>query len=141
MKRKIIPYNKYLKPLALKLRKRMTLSEVLLWNQIKNFQMMGYDFDRQRPIDNYIVDFYCKDLQLAIEVDGSSHLMPGAAEKDKIRQERLESLEVNFLRFDDLDVKRNLSAVLDQIASWIAEFGPTLDERFEEKLKHPKRVY
>ena len=48
----------------------MTLSEVLLWKSIKGKQMLGYDFDRQRPIDNYIVDFYCKDLKLAIEIDG-----------------------------------------------------------------------
>jgi very-short-patch-repair endonuclease len=62
MKRKIIPYNPKLKELARKLRKDMTLSEVLLWQELKSRQMMGYDFDRQRPIDNYIVDFYCKDL-------------------------------------------------------------------------------
>jgi very-short-patch-repair endonuclease len=48
----------------------MTLSEVLLWNELKSKQVLGYDFDRQRPIDNYIVDFYCKDLQLVIEIDG-----------------------------------------------------------------------
>jgi hypothetical protein len=60
MKRKIIPYNPKLKPLAKKLREKMTLSEVLLWNELKSKKMHGFDFDRQRPIDNYIVDFYCK---------------------------------------------------------------------------------
>ena len=51
----------------------MTLCEAILWKELKQKQMMGFDFDWQRPIDNYIVDFYCKDLMLAIEVDGASH--------------------------------------------------------------------
>ena len=62
MRRKISPYNPKLKPLAKALRKNMTFSEVLLWNELKQKKMLGHDFDRQRPIDNYIVDFYCKDL-------------------------------------------------------------------------------
>ena len=56
MRRKILPYNPKLKPLAKALRNDMTLSEVLLWNELKQKKMLGYDFDRQRPIDNYIVD-------------------------------------------------------------------------------------
>lgn len=62
MRRKIIPYLPHLKELAAKLRKNMTLPEVLLWHQLKQKQMEGQDFDRQRPIDQYIVDFYCKDF-------------------------------------------------------------------------------
>ncbi|GAK52433.1 hypothetical protein U14_03684 [Candidatus Moduliflexus flocculans] len=69
-RRNIIPYNPNLVPLAKQLRQNMTLAEVLLWNHLKQKQMRGYDFDRQRPIDEYIVDFYCKDLMLAIEIDG-----------------------------------------------------------------------
>lgn len=63
--RNIIPYNKKLIPLARELRANMTLSEVLLWQEIKNKQL-GVRFSRQIPIDNFIVDFYCKELQLAI---------------------------------------------------------------------------
>ena len=74
MKRKIvIPYNQKLKELARHLRKSSTLSEVLLWRYLKRKQMLGYDFDRQKPIDNYIVDFYCSELGLIVEVDGKSH--------------------------------------------------------------------
>jgi len=72
-RREIIPYNHKLKELARKLRNDSTLSEIMLWNYLNGKQMLGYDFDRQRPIDNYIVDFYCKDLKLAIEIDGESH--------------------------------------------------------------------
>lgn len=97
----------------------MTFGEVLLWNELKQKRMLGYDFDRQKPIDNFIVDFYCKDLQLAIEVDGASHEINGAFEKDKIRQERLENLGVNFLRFDDEDVKRQMGSVVKAIEGWI----------------------
>lgn len=116
-KHTIIPYNPKLKSLAKKLRQNMTLAEVLLWNQLKQKQMLGYDFDRQRPIDNYIVDFYCKALMLAIEIDGESHLDKEV--KDQVRQERLESLGVRFLRFSDLDVKKEMKNVLSAIENWI----------------------
>jgi very-short-patch-repair endonuclease len=97
MKYKIIPYNSNLKALAKKLRQNMTLSEVLLWNELSGKKMHGFDFDRQRPIDNFIVDFYCKELMLAIEIDGDSH--DCKYEEDLKRQEKLESLGVHFLRF------------------------------------------
>jgi very-short-patch-repair endonuclease len=119
MPRKIIPYNPKLKELAKKLRKNMTLGEILLWNELKQKKMLGYDFDRQRPIDNFIVDFYCKDLQLAIEIDGDSHENEDAYQKDLIRQQKLEQLGVKFLRFDDSEVKKNMSNVLNSIEFWI----------------------
>jgi very-short-patch-repair endonuclease len=99
-RRGIIGYERYLKELARKLRQNMTLGEVLLWQHLKRKQMRGYDFDRQKPIDRYIVDFYCKDLKLAIEIDGSSHDGEEAKINDEIRQKRLESLGVRFLRFN-----------------------------------------
>jgi tRNA1Val (adenine37-N6)-methyltransferase len=82
---------------------------------------MGFDFDRQRPIDNYIVDFYCKDLMLAIEVDGFSHSVELATERDLIRQTRLEKLGVRFLRFDNDDIKTNINGVVEIIRAWISE--------------------
>jgi len=122
MRRKIIPYNPKLKPLALKLRKNMTLSEVLLWNELKQKKMKGYDFDRQRPIDNFIVDFYCKDLMLAIEIDGISHDSEEAYKKDVERQTKLETFGVQFLRFDDREVKYDMMNVLLEIEGWIVDF-------------------
>ena len=121
MRRKILPYNSKLKPLAKALRQNMTFSEVLLWNELKQKKMLEYDFDRQRPIDNYIVDFYCKDLMLAIEVDGISHDFEEVRDNDEIRQKRLEDLGVNFLRFDDREVKRDMANVLRTIEYWILE--------------------
>lgn len=119
MKRKILPYNPKLKELAKQLRKNMTLSEVLLWNEIKQKKMMGMDLDRQKPILNYIVDFYCKDLMLAIEIDGSSHDQKYG--DDAIRQAEIEKLGVHFLRFDDLEVKKDIDNVLRTIQYKIEE--------------------
>jgi very-short-patch-repair endonuclease len=120
-RRTILPYEPWLKPIAKKLRKDMTLGEVLLWQELKRRQMLGYDFDRQRPIGRYIVDFYCKDLMLAIEVDGDSHYHDDAPEKDAVRQAALEELGVRFLRFDDTDVKQHMDTVIATIHQWIVE--------------------
>lgn len=121
MRRKIIPYNPILKEYARRLRNNMTFGEVLLWNELKRRKMMGFHFNRQRPIDQYIVDFYCKDLMLAIEVDGSSHYSEDARRRDAIRQAKLEKLGVRFLRFDDSEVRNNLTQVVQQIESWVKE--------------------
>jgi very-short-patch-repair endonuclease len=123
MSRKIIPYNPELKFLAKQLRSRMTLSEVLLWNELKNKSMLGFDFDRQRPIGNYIVDFYCKELCLAIEVDGDTHIF--RYEEDEKRQHELEKMGVRFLRFEDIEVKKRMNNVLRVIADWINKNQPT----------------
>ncbi len=122
MKRRIIPYNPKLKELAKKLRENMTFSEVKLWNELKKGQMMGYDFDRQRPIGKYIVDFFCKDLQLAIEVDGITHLDEKVIIKDWIRQDDIENYGVNFLRFDALLVVNKVEAAVREIKSWILDY-------------------
>ncbi len=109
MANKIIPYNPKLKTLARQLRKNSTLSEVLLWQHIKQ---KGYDvqFHRQVPILDYIVDFYCHELKLAIEVDGESHNFK--EQQDIKRQKDLEAQGISFLRFQDIDVKQNLFSVL-----------------------------
>lgn len=122
MKRRIILYNPKLKEIARKLRQNMTFSEVKLWNELKNGQLLGYDFDRQRPIGNYIVDFFCKDLQLAIEVDGITHLDERVIEKDEIRQEELESMGICFLRFDALLVVDKVEVVVREIREWIEAY-------------------
>lgn len=122
MPRSIIPYNPNLKELAKNLRQNMTWSEVLHWNELKSGQMMGYDFDRQRPIGSFIVDFYCKDLKLALEVDGITHHDEKAIVKDGVRQDELESLGINFLRFDALLVINKVEAVTREIRDWILEY-------------------
>ena len=121
---RIIPYNPILKERARQLRHNMTPGEVKLWQHLKGKQLMGYDFDRQRPIDQFIVDFYCKQLRLAIEIDGSSHDSKAAQAKDRKRQARLEALGVKFLRFREADVHRNIDWVVGAIAAWILAYLP-----------------
>jgi very-short-patch-repair endonuclease len=118
---KIIPYNRNLKVLARKLRKDMTFGEVLLWNELKEDKFWGFDFDRQRCIDNYIVDFYCKDLMLAIEVDGISHNHEEAFQKDKTRQGILENLGVKFIRFTEAEVKYDMMNVIRALEATIID--------------------
>ncbi len=118
-KRKIIPYNPKLKDFARKLRRDSTFTEIMLWNYLRGKQMRGCDFDRQRPIDNYIVDFYCKDLQFAIEVDGESHY--GNPERDEKKDRRLNELDVTVLRFDDLEIVHKLDKVVESIEKWIEQ--------------------
>src|SRR5476651_1884472 len=120
---KIIPYNPQLKALARKLRQNMTFGEVLLWNELKDDQLWGFDFDRQRCIDNYIVDFYCKDLQLAIEIDGKSHDYAEALIKDEIRQDRLEALGVHFVRFSEADIKYDFVNVMRTLETIVITLG------------------
>ncbi|WP_072861239.1 endonuclease domain-containing protein [Arenibacter palladensis] len=122
--RKIIPYNPDLVPFAKKLRNNMTMGEIALWRELKN-KKLGVRFSRQIPIDNYIVDFYCKELRLALEVDGSVHFIEGQQEKATIRQNRLEYLGVCVIRFSDLDVQNNLSWVLEEIKKMILIIKPT----------------
>jgi very-short-patch-repair endonuclease len=117
-----IYYNPKLKPLARKLRKDSTLSEVLLWNEIKASKMHGYQFMRQKPIGEFIVDFYCAKLQLVIEIDGESHRYK--LTQDVERQEWLEKLGLTVLRFDDLEVKKDMKQILYSIESWIKLNAP-----------------
>ena len=96
------------------------LSEVLLWKQIKN-KSLGVEFHRQIPIDNYIADFFCDELMLAIEVDGNSHNADEVAENDIERQQKLEELGVNFIRVGDIDVKQRINIVIWTLESKIEE--------------------
>ncbi len=109
MKNKIITYNPSLKLLARDLRNSSTLSEVLLWQKIKG-KSFGVEFHRQVPLDEFIVDFYCHELMLAIEIDGNSH--DNKYDYDISRQSILEDNGVSFIRFNDLDVKKYMNNVL-----------------------------
>ena len=127
LKRKILPYNPRLKLVARNLRNNSTLAEIILWNGLKQKKMMGYDFHRQKPIDNFVVDFFCPELLLAIEIDGDSH--DGKIKNDEERQTLIERFGVEFLRFDDHDVKNHFECVVMTIEDWI--------KKREKKNTHP----
>ncbi len=112
-------YHKYLKPYSQKLRQAGNLSEVILWHVLGQNQL-GHRFLRQRPIENYIVDFFCHKLNLIIEIDGAaSHNTK--IELDIIRQNELESLGFEILRFKDSDIRYNLEGVELAIKSKISQ--------------------
>ena len=139
MKRKIIPYNPKLKERARQLRNNSTLGENILWNQLKGNRMKGFDFHRQKPLDEYVVDFFCNELMLAIEVDGDTH--DYRYDQDKSRQIRLEALGVWFLRFKDIDVKQNMDGVLLAIGNWIDRHTPAFGHPSQEGNKECEGRY
>uniref|UniRef100_UPI0040486F95 endonuclease domain-containing protein n=1 Tax=Algoriphagus sp. TaxID=1872435 RepID=UPI0040486F95 len=117
-----LPYNKNLKEFSRDLRSHSTLSEILLWQKLRASQFRGYAFNRQKPLGNYIVDFYCLKLDLVIEVDGNSHFFEESVVEDQERQKVIEHMGVNFLRFSDLEVKRSMPIVLEEIGYFIDDF-------------------
>ena len=79
--------------------------------------MMNYTFNRQKPLGRYIVDFYCKPLNLVIEIDGGYHFEPEQKVKDRQRQKLLEEMRLHFLRFLNEQVKKDMDVVLEEIRS------------------------
>ena len=124
-KRKIIPYNPKLTQLAKKLRNESTETEIYLWLKLKGKQMYGYDFHRQKPIDNYILDFFCYNLMLGIEVDGFSHEILEVHNKDIVKEKRMNELGITILRFSDFEVLKDMENVIRAIEFYILEFEKT----------------
>ena len=118
-KRKIIPYNPKLKELARQLRNNSTKSEIRLWKYLKGKQMKGYDFHRQKPLLEYIADFYCAELNLVIELDGYSHQLEEVAIKDKAKEQALNHVGIKVLRFQDSEVLNDIDNVLRSIEGYI----------------------
>lgn len=136
-RRKIIPYNPKLKELARQLRNNSTKAEILMWKMLKGKQLYGYDFHRQKPIDNFIVDFFCSELMLAIELDGYSHIFPDVYQKDKEKEKKLNQLGVAVLHFWDEEAFRDTDNVFRVIEDYISrheETHPRPLSRGESKL-------
>ena len=121
-RKKVIPYNHYLKEYARQLRNHSTRSEILLWHFLKNKQLSGYDFHRQRPVENYILDFFCHELMLGIELDGESHLREEVKEKDRKKEDDLVRLGITILRFEDAEVLVETEFVMKRIEQFILDF-------------------
>ena len=113
--------NQKLKENATYLRNNSTLSEILLWKRLRNKQIRNCKFLRQKVIENYIVDFYCHQLKLIIEIDGSSHCEN--EKKDQEKDGNLKNLGINILRISDSRVKNNINGVIWEIEDWIDSYG------------------
>jgi very-short-patch-repair endonuclease len=116
-------YNPHLKSFAREHRNNSTKAEIRMWTELlRAKKMQGYAFLRQRPILNYIADFYCKDLKLIIEVDGFTHDDSIQAEKDNVRTRDLNQNGYHIMRFTDYEVMNELPQVKDRIEKWIEEW-------------------
>jgi very-short-patch-repair endonuclease len=106
-----------LKKYAKDLRKNSTISEVVLWNELKNKKFHGYKFNRQKILlERYIVDFYCPKLKLIIEIDGNTH--ENKYIYDKKREEELKK-NYKIIRFRDIDINKNIEGVLDGLKYFV----------------------
>ena len=118
----VSPFNKKeLKSLRQNLRNNMPPAEKILWSKLKGKQLEKYKFRRQHSIDQFILDFYCPQAELAIEIDGDSHYDTGKSEYDVERSRKIESYGIKIIRFTNKDVYDSLDGVVDQILKELKE--------------------
>ena len=97
------------------LRVKQTEAEKILWQKLRNRQINGFKFFRQCSIGKYIADFYCSELRLVIELDGSQHYEENSLEYDNIREEFMKNLDIKTIRFNNLDVFKSLDEVMERV--------------------------
>ncbi len=113
---------------ARSLRKNQTPSESLLWSKLRSRQLSGFKFRRQHPIDNYILDFYCNEAHLAVEIDGSQHTKAQNKKMDNIRTACLMQNGIQVIRFWNNDVLNHLEDVIEEIDATLNELMAKKDE-------------
>jgi len=111
----MLKYNPNLKANTRQLRQSLTDSELCLWRQLRGKQLAGVQFYRQKPLGDYVVDFYAPKAKLVIEIDGSQHLETSHAEKDKERDKHLHRLGLMVLRINSRQVLKETEAVMEFI--------------------------
>ena len=114
----MLPYDRKLKEPARKLRENMTIAEHCLWTRLR-LKHLGYMFSRQKPIGDYIVDFYCHKARLVVEVDGGQHFTEDIASNDRIRDEYMRNLGLTVLRFSNSEVLKNTDGVTEAIYEFL----------------------
>jgi very-short-patch-repair endonuclease len=117
----VLRYKPHLKDKARELRKNMTDSETVLWSRLRGKQLLGVQFYRQKPIGEYIVDFYAPKTKLVVEVDGSQHMEGEQVAKDKCRDEYLAKNGIKVLRFNSREVILETKEVVKVIIYTMAE--------------------
>lgn len=103
------------------LRQNATKAEQIIWQSLRSRQVENCKFRRQYSVDYYVLDFYCPNLKLAIELDGESHNSDGAIAADQARQAAIAALGIQFLRFPNQEVYAHLDAVLERIAETVRQ--------------------
>jgi very-short-patch-repair endonuclease len=116
-----LPYNPKLKQFSRDLRKQGQISEAMLWKCLKN-KRTGYVFNRQKPILNYIADFFCSKLKLVIEIDGAAHFSAEAQKRDAERDRQMQAIGLRIIRVRDRDVRDNPERVAESIMEQVKEW-------------------
>ena len=101
------------------MRNNSTKAEIRLWQELKGKKLLGYDFHRQKPLLEFIADFYCHELELVIEIDGFTHEFEETKQKDMFKQAKLEEIGLSVLRFTDEEVHSELDQVILKIEDYI----------------------
>jgi very-short-patch-repair endonuclease len=127
----MLPYYRKLKIRSRKLRSSMTDAEISLWSKLRRKQLYGLQFYRQKPVGNYIVDFYCPAAKLVIEIDGGQHYTERGQAQDYKRDAFLKDMGLSVLRFSNFDALGNIDGVVTEIVRHLEKaFG-------EGKMKSP----
>ncbi len=120
MKNNLKKYSpKYVIKLAQELRKNMTATEEILWSKLYNKNLNGLRFRRQHPIDRYIVDFYCHEKRLIIEIDGDIHNF--RKKRDENKEQYLKARNYTVLRFSNDEITHSINPVLNKIRQYASE--------------------
>ena len=108
-----------MKPFRRKLRRQMTAAEVALWVMIKNKQLNGERFLRQYSVGHFVLDFYCPNYKLAVELDGAGHFTEDGQKYDKNRTDYLNSVGIRVLRFENFEVFQYPMRTLEEIKKYL----------------------
>ena len=120
----MLSYNKGLKETSRQLRQNMTEAESLFWSRVRGKQLSGAQFYRQRIIGNFIIDFFCPQAKLVVEIGGGQHHEGRGVESDAIRDDYLRSQGLKVLRFSNQDVLENTAGVLEVVFGQIPRNPP-----------------
>jgi very-short-patch-repair endonuclease len=126
------PFDPEFLDFARKLRKHQTDAEKLLWSIFRSRQLLGLKFRRQHSIGPYILDFYCHNYRLCIELDGGQHYTKAGEQGDEDRAVFLAKRGVHILRFSNLDILKNLEGVLLTVVEEVTSLTPTLSRKERE---------
>jgi very-short-patch-repair endonuclease len=127
----VLSYRADLKQKARGLRKNLTDSERVLWSRVRGKQVLGVQFYRQKPIGDYLVDFYAPKAKLVIEIDGSQHLEEDAVRKDRFRDKYLGEAGLRVIRFNSRQVLEETEAVLEVIYQTIKACAESCPSRLK----------
>ena len=108
-----------------KLRNELSRAEAVLWREIRGEKLAGYKFRRQHSVGPFVMDFYCPERKLAVEVDGDSHFLEGKELYDKEREEYINSFGIKILRFTNSEVFKSLESVVEKIRELFRTPPPT----------------